>query len=363
MSNELQDLTTKKLNELRSISEPTAQMDKLLQIVSTQCARLDLLEERMDQANRMIAHNMFAIVRLEIANSCDAITNLMLDVKREKTGSGNAAIAIQVTATLAMIAGNVLTGGGMGVIGAVCVAAGTMAMAAAENDVGGMASGALSGVSASVVAGIDGTGVFSGWNLGQDSGPDEGTSGTQGIADMTGIAYESAMSLVGYVPTPKKEEPAVTSFKVSYKRTCFVAHGAGGTSAITYDVQTAIVNAYYSTIQRLGADIEYAKTNLVAAEGSLLKQISEAPMPSNSGGGEMKSDLHPLTKAVLVAALTELVGWSGEYSKIPVPSWPDTANTGAAKEFVKRGYTKLLEAAKTGNPFPTSEALIKDLRI
>lgn len=357
MSKLLQELTEIKIAEMKEISDDTgkSQMDKVFQLVSVQCARLDLLEQRMDQAYSMIAHNMFAIVRLEIASSCDAITNTMLDVKREKTGSGNAAMAIQITATLAMIAGNVLTGGGMGVVGAACVAAGNAAVAASKNDVGGMMGGVLEGVSSTVIDGIDASGLF-------------GKTSAQDVADKATIAYDSMASLAGVVPSKKlaglipskkKEDEPVAIYKVKFASTCFVSHGAGGTSAITYDIQTAIVNAYYTTITQLGGEIKKMQETLVA--DGLLKEIAEAPFPQTDGG-DMKSDLHPLTKAVIVAALKELALFKGQYSSVTAPRTELSGTTAKAKAFVLKGYQYMLKAANAGTPFPTSEKLIAELK-
>jgi len=106
-------------NQQIEIFEQNQTLVELFNLVSIQCIRLSILEDKMEQANRMIAQNMIAIVRLEIANSCDAITNAMIEVKCEKTGSGTAALVMNVAGTLVMIGGNVLTGGGMSVLGAV----------------------------------------------------------------------------------------------------------------------------------------------------------------------------------------------------------------------------------------------------
>ena len=128
----------------------------LCDMLQTADQRYDFLIERMKESNRMIAQNMIAIVRLEIASTCDAITNSILEVKREITKSGRAEVAINFTATLVMIAGNVMSGGGMTVIGAVLVAGGTALTKAAKNDLVGMVSATISGTAAGVAGGYDG---------------------------------------------------------------------------------------------------------------------------------------------------------------------------------------------------------------
>ena len=134
MPTTLQNQTTQQLSTFGNDQT----LSNLFELVKTQCARLDILEDKMEQANRMIAQNMFAIVRLEIANSCDAITNAMIEVKCEKTGSGTAALVMNFAGTLVMIGGNVLTGGGMSVLGAVLAAAGSAVAAAANNNMDGV---------------------------------------------------------------------------------------------------------------------------------------------------------------------------------------------------------------------------------
>jgi hypothetical protein len=359
-----------------------------LAIQTTNEATLAIINQlifQMDQANRMIAQNMLAIVRLEIAMSGDAIINAILAVKRLKTGSGTAAVVITVTGTLVMIAGNVLTGGGMSVLGGILAAAGTGVTALATNDVEGvlmatMAVGMQARVAQQEAAkGTSATDIVKGdgFNLKQDKAP-EGASKFQKRADVLNAAVAGGIGLkkqlLGEGETETKSNES--SFKRTYQRTAFVPHGAGGTSAITYDVQQALVNAYIEVTSKLSNELSSiaAAAATAAIATPLLTEIAILPLAANT-----KNSLHPLTKAVLITALNNLK--QGSISTAVVGGAPATkANyedpthqgyvvdarrsvtsmfqTNVPLPTVAQGYSKLCALCQDNQPLPDGNSLI-----
>ena len=321
--------------------------------------RLVTLEDKMNQANRMIAQNMFAIVRLEIANSCDAITNTMIEVKCEKTGSGRAALVMNVAGTLVMIGGNVLTGGGMIALGAVLAAAGSALTSAANNNMDGAIKGVTLGASTGAVAGVDNVNVTKGWGFKSSPPVALGKSQALKISTMTNAAVDSALKLKGLLP-PSKAAPA-GGFKAKYSRTAFIKHGAGGASAITYDVQKAIVDAYFETIIQLTTELTNSATGVVLGSDYLLNKIATEPFPE-SKTSNMKSDLHPLTKEVLTRALVKLSTGVTVYDNVKGSTLTRASTTRAAQAYVKEGYRILSGRCQNGDPLLDGKVLIVEIK-
>jgi hypothetical protein len=353
MSNkQLQDLSLNLIDRFADSSEPRL----LTKTLYTLCERLDRLEGRMDQANRMIAQNMFAIVRLEIANSSDAITNAILEVKHEKTGSGNAQLVMNVTGTLVMIAGNVLSGGGMSALGAVLVAGGTAVMAAANNDKMAFVSALVSGGATGAVASADGQRVTGGFSLLSNGDDPAAPTAAEKRANVGNASADGLAKIVDLVRAPK-EEPIAT-FTLKYQRTAFIPHGAGGTSAITQDVQSAIVNAYHEVMLLLSGEIDRAASgeDIQGLPGSLIDEISKSYNPH--AASDMTSNLHPLTKHVLRNALSSLSEGKGQYFSLQ-PAF--LGNTVEAQAFVKRGYKALLDRLLADEPIPNGPTLVSSI--
>jgi len=144
------------------------------------------------------------------------------------------------------------------------------------------------------------------------------------------------------------------SFKREYNRTAFKRHGNGGTSAIIYDVQNALVRAYIAQTYLLSNEID-------EREGALLRSIAEAPLADN-----IKNTLHPLTnKAVLINALT-LLGEGGEYREPDSHGYTVDARRGVTSMFrtnapipsVKQGYEKIEALISADLPLPDGTTLV-----
>ncbi len=363
-------MTPEEMQEMKEKIENNA-----VALVAVQ-ASLAALESEMKTANRLIAHNMLAIVRLEIANSCDTITNAILELKREITGSGTAALVMNVTGTLVMIGGNVLSGGGMSALGSLLVAAGNVVTALSKNDTAGLTVGLVSLASNATVGVMDKKlvnspdpqkfdltssgkpGMMPGKSKAQKDA-DVSTAGVNGAIALLKLKKENAntpMSVTKVVYSPKTTgSPRDDAFKVTYKKTAFVRHGSGGTSAITYDIQTAIVEAYFLVMKELDDSLKAGVKN------ALLDRIANEAFPKL--GTNMKSSLHPLTKAVLEKALGKLMvagGAESEYQKITSGSFFSTQKTRkSAQLHVKDAYTKLYQKITLDEPLPDGKGLIK----
>lgn len=278
-------------------------------------------ERRAKYADRLLAETMFAVVRLEIAQGTDQIINNALAVKRDVTGSGTAEFAINVTATLVMLAGNVLSGGGMSLLGGLLVAASEMAKGAAQNDIEATARGAIKMTGAATTAGISGRVEFgkqhsAGYQFSDKKGVTDGqaevrnaaegrgalvnTSG-EGGADLVKGVVERYKSVTrrGQVETP---EP----YTVTRRRTVWIPHGAGGTQAITTDVQEAVNAAYANAL------------TTIVQEFAILGRSDGTQLPPNSILGQIVSSnvdttakLHPVTSRVLADAIDILKASGG----------------------------------------------------
>jgi hypothetical protein len=321
-------------------------------------AQIAALEKRTEQANRLIAHNMFAIVRLEIATSCDAITNAILEVKREKTGSGSAACIMNVAGTLVMISGSVLTGGQMAVLGSILSAAGNTISALSENDPlkviqaasAGIISGSIAAAGKKAVIEID-TGAPKAKTSEEVAG-DVANSVNNGVNQVGSIIQKKLEN------KEKEKEKETTSFTVKLNRTAFIQHGSGGTSAITFDIQKAIVDAYIESCTQIGKDVGTVANDpaQLASQALLLNKIASASAPNGI------DDMHPLTKHVLCQALKKLVAFKGEYSDVKgsTLSWSSTRKN--AQNFVIKGYQHLSAELNAGKPLIDGRALIEVLK-
>lgn len=305
-------------------------------------------------ANRLIAENMFAIVRLELAHATDQVVNNALYVKRQVTGSGNAEFALNVTGTLVMLAGNVLTGGGMSLLGNLLVAAGEMAQAAAKNDASGFAKGALHGVSGVVAASTpQGRAAFqeqqeSGYQFASKSTVEDGEvetrSHSEGVGELITTAGEAALDLLGeaYERT-KGAEPEVGTYTVVRRKTAWIPHGAGGTNAITNDVQEAMNAAYSEGLTTVARELGSLRRQDLPADSTLLGRIVKSRYNTNMGDA-----LHPMTAWVLERAVEKLATTGGgRYQAITGGSGMLGRESvrAAAQQRVKLAYKHMLTAS------------------
>jgi hypothetical protein len=320
--------------------------------------RLDFLTDRLKEANRLIAHNMMAIVRLEVASSCDAITNTIIEIKREITGSGSAQLAVNFTATLVMIAGNVLTGGGMTVLGAVLVAGGGVLMEASKSDALGMLRKAIPMTTAAVAGSRDGNLTSESFSLRKDSGPYSSDSADKKSGNVINSGAEGVGNLYDtLMPSAQGTSSVAGSYEPKKKRTLFIKHGAGGTAAITDDVQTAIVKAYYDVCNTLSNETSMVRDPTKPAAGSLLKEIVDAVVPPQGATTSLDGlKLHPLTKRVLCNALNELKGGGGQRYQDAIRAEGSTKGNKAILA-VKDAYRIMSESLETDAGLPTAADL------
>jgi hypothetical protein len=301
---------------------------------------------------------MMAIVRLEVASSCDAITNTIIEIKREITGSGSAQLAVNFTATLVMIAGNVLTGGGMTVLGAVLVAGGGVLMEASKSDALGMLRKAIPMTTAAVAGSRDGNLTSESFSLRKDSGPYSSDSADKKSGNVINSGAEGVGNLYDtLMPSAQGTSSVAGSYEPKKKRTLFIKHGAGGTAAITDDVQTAIVKAYYDVCNTLSNETSMVRDPTKPAAGSLLKEIVDAVVPPQGATTSLDGlKLHPLTKRVLCNALNELKGGGGQRYQEAIRAEGSTKGNKAILA-VKDAYRIMSESLETDAGLPTAADL------
>ncbi|MBT6433466.1 MAG: hypothetical protein HOK97_00775 [Deltaproteobacteria bacterium] len=300
----------------------------------------------------MIAHNMLAVVRLELATWTDQITLVALEVKRDVTGSGTAKIVVNIAATAAMLAGNVLTAGGMTALGAVIVGTANVLTAAADED-------PVALLSASATLGISSSRLHQGGmkTMGRAShDPDDDTQSAKDQAaresqedEILAVSAEGANIAKAIIKKLATKEEEDEGYQLKRKTTAWIPHGAGGTNAITYDVQKAIVEFYYEAMGTLETEITaYARTGLLPPN-SLLEKLSIFEGMKNNGDTDTISQLHPLTKHVVAGALKSLAVSGGtKYSSTAGNTFTRSSTTNKAKAQVKTSFKIMLDEIKTG---------------
>jgi len=320
------------------------QMAAIHQIVTIQETKIDNLCTAQVKSNKLIALNMFAIVRMELGTSIDRIINDALTVKRHHTGSGNAKLASECAASIAIMAGNIISAGGMAAIGQVVCGTAGLLNSAIHNDTAGVISGA-----------------------GKTAGGASDVALEKQLLSLTDTSFQgeqlktnasttnlNAMvsSLVEQINAPidaKKAHEAATLIakdpedKWYYDPTknhvmFIIPHGAGGTYAITQDVKQHVTNAYAKMTEIIEAEVSTGDSSPV-----LLDMIAG----NTSIKQENKCSLHPLTVYVLENALSTLHNYSTAYKKCQSASRTITGNKlGYAKHAVNEYYkdvrTKLI---------------------
>jgi len=164
---------------------------------------------------------------------------------------------------------------------------------------------------------------------------------TTNIQDSASVAYDAAVKFtLNYLDkaAPDKE---ITQFKLKKNKVAFVIpHGAGGTSAITYDVKSKITESYKNMVEELQVELtEYAQKENPAT-GKILKLIMD---DDNFTTQKSQSALHPLTTYVLLDALKRLADEVTEYKKLPGRSGHFRDQSGYAKNAVTQYYKKARE--------------------
>jgi hypothetical protein len=179
-------------------------------------------------------------------------------------------------------------------------------------------------------------------------------SETDGIAAVINVVGDGAMDLGGTLYEKFKNEDSETpvqSFTPTQKRTMFVKHGAGGTSAITWDVQTAMTEAYKSSMKQIERELGGDQSNL--GPNSILDQIVKEPM-------NPERTLHPMTTIVINRALEELARSGGsQYQALTGGSgmFGRSSVLKAAQRKVMKGYGILV-----GDPFKSVDVVLKEVQ-
>lgn len=334
---------------------------------------LDRREQRKAHiANRLVAENMFAIVRLEIAHGTEQIINNALAVKRVHTGSGKADFALNVTGTLVMLAGNILTAGSMSLLGNILVATGETLQGLAEQSVEKTAQGVLKLTTATTNrATNEGATDYKkqrkeGFQLVQKdtvvNNELDKQNTTQGV---TAIMDKSGEALIELVKNSVGESNTATpeSYEVVQKTSAFIfKHGAGGTHAVTFDVQEAVAKAYSEGLTKLNRELVRVASDsgpMNVPPDSILGGIVNAPMQANLKG------LHPMTQWVLKRATEELAknggahysvltGGSGMFGRASVLQ--------SAKDDVKKSYRIMSNGLQATGSVPQLDDVLKDVK-
>lgn len=280
------------------------ELEAELKVLSTAVRKLhtyvSLVDERerrrAEYANRLIVETMFAVVRLEIATASIQIVNNALAIKREITGSGKAELVFDITGTLVMLAGNVLSGGGMSLLGNLIVAAGEMVKSGAKNDKVGLGKAVMKGASAGFVLGMKGKEAY------QEQERNIGFGQRLEVNDNK-VELQDEWESIGELLNNGVDqvfEPA--EITVVRRKTFFISHGAGGSSAIETDVKEAIAYAYAQTLNNIADELKnigQAGPNVNLGAKSILSKIINTPLNE-------KATLHPVTSWVIETALTSL---------------------------------------------------------
>lgn len=229
-----------------------------------------------------------------------------------------------------------------------------MLKAAAKNDARGVAKGLLKGVAAtgqvwSSEGKDEARDQFSkGWSLGDSKdvkdGKVETKSSSEATAALADKVQEGIMDLYEEFHDrffPEDEEGKPQAYKVVRKQTAWISHGAGGTHAITYDVQQAVQLAYGKALDKLAAELSMLSTSKSLGKGALLEEIISAPMKRDA-------TMHPVTAWVIRAALAHLESGSGsQYQALTGGSgmFGRASVLAEAKAAVKRSYGLMLDGS------------------
>lgn len=332
------------------------ELEAELKVLSTAVRKLhtyvSLVDERerrrADYANRLIVETMFAVVRLEIATASIQMINHALAIKREITGSGKAELVFDITGTLVMLAGNVLSGGGMSLLGNLIVAAGEMVKSGAKNDMVGLGKAVMKGASAGFVLGMKGKEAY------QEQERNIGFGQRLDVKDNK-VELQDEWESIGELLNNGVDqvfEPA--EITVVRRKTFFISHGAGGSSAIETDVKEAISVAYGKALTQIADELKKIGEkgpNVNLGGNSILNPIISAPLNA-------KATLHPVTSWVIETALQDLAnGVNNAGATYAALANTKGGTTQKAHSVVKKAYGKMW----VNNAIPTLEDLKKQV--
>ncbi len=300
-----------------TISEHTKQLitnDNMIKLIILQLAG----------ANKLIALNMFAVVRLELGACVDKIINDALTVKRLHTGSGNLKIASECATAVAMMAGNVLSAGGLSAVGQIVTGSASALNALVHNNPNGVAKGGAQAAE----AGLDAGKIEDKIKLAAEL--QETASNAFNLIHLEVFKHFENKDEIKFVPTKNKTA-------------LIVPHGAGGTSAITYDVKFAITKAYSDMIQQLNQELVKLSANKTDSVTPSYEGILQKLTGTDEAKIQHKNSLHPLTSHVICNALQALKDESTEYKKVQGASRSASGmnQLGYAKHAVMNYYSHL----------------------
>ena len=234
--------------------------------------------------------------------------------------------------------------------------------AAASNNLDGFIRAGSTAISTAVVADVDGVSEIKGWNLKSTPPVALGKSQAMKSSAIANTGVDGALKLKGLWPPSKaKAAPAGPPvFKAKCSRTAFIPHGAGGASAITFDVQKAIVDAYHETMDQLGDELATSAQGIAFGNSTLLHKIANEQFLNTTN---MKSDLHPLTKSVLTKALDKLKTGGTEYMNVKGSTLTRASTTRAAQAYVGWGYQIQFGRCNAGDTLLDGKALIAQIKI
>ncbi len=287
----------------------------------TQSSLIDYLMYNAIMANKLIAMNMFAIVRLELATCVDQIITDALVVKRSHTSSKTVKAVAQCATALAVMAGNVVSAGGLTAVGQIICGASNALNGAIQNDpkasVSGIADVAAGGLNTNQVDATTGKSTKEklSFNETQMAGTNASTTNQAKIAEQTAAPLYAAGLAIYKAANKSSIEVANKNFHVQRHAVIFdkvFKHGAGGTSAITYDVTYHIADAYKEMVNLVEQEVKGDTDHKLSTQG---KDILQA-LTQEGQFAQKQASYHPLTRYVLSQALQTLISRSTEYKKL-----------------------------------------------
>ncbi len=289
--------TTKALNDMiADLNKRAVSSEQKIELVidyqKQDLKRIQHLEDEVKRAYILIALNMFAIVRMELGASTDRIINDALKVKRQHTGKGKLGKpAMELAATAAMLAGHVLSMGGLAAAGAVLVgvAKGTKAVRKLQLNAGSK---------------VEDRNANSRQITPSDKFNPVGSDIT--IAPQTPITIPDILAdkaLNKYETTKEVWKNLMNN--TQHKNTVAkIPYGSGGMYAITQDVKYAVSCAYAQMIHQ----VELEKGRDPTPNDVLTKLIQPRCLNNvNQTQHDQIGNLHPLTTYVLDNALKNLI--------------------------------------------------------
>ncbi|MEO1930888.1 MAG: hypothetical protein ABGX41_03185 [Pseudohongiella sp.] len=338
------------------------------------------LSSDLSIANRLIAQNMFAVVRLELSGMSDEIATLAINAKNQQTGKGKAKMAINSMATLGILAGTALSAGGLAALGGLIVASGNAAKGLAKSDASSFVGGLIKvGVSAGNASSIrsDASTLKDGGLPRALAIKSYDENSTTSVPDATAAAdvstlQELAAEHVGRIKRLYKKimmnktadvvgevtPGGFPAFNLKYSNTAFKDHGSGGESALQYDVQRCLYDAYSAAIEDINSGLmrksptadDGGYASMVAKKGGAIEAVLKY------ANHETAEAYHPLTKWVMLEALRRLrSGGNYQFMAYRIRDRSKmTWNSHATSQvlYVNAAYTEIIGALNAGKSIP-----------